>query len=378
MLDQIIQLINHHQWLFTLLGCVAIWKPKGVQIAKKYLSNSYDNNTDGAGFAYAKGGKIVISKGYFDFEEFWKAFKPFQNLPCLIHFRIATHGKVDEANCHPFPMRDGKYALVHNGVMPSGLHSGKKEESDTKQFAAKLETCIETVPWNHDNFTCFINEAISYNKVAVLREDGKVWLFNEGKGEWHKGAWFSNHTYAYAPTKWTGAGAAKNYGKTADLSYGSKANPVYSSVHECAGFYDENGDWQPVAGDDYSECEELTDEEIASLAEIDPADLAGDMEFMPETEQERYVQRWLAVQAAKANTTPKKEEKKIIQLPPQGVEARESFPDYEPTGSYNAAMLNTDVEDWQPQGVVQTGEPSTDLAQYHPHPFVGRKPMLPC
>src|SRR6266545_3554785 len=78
MLDQIIQLISHglqHEWLFTLLGCVAIYKPKGVQIAKKYLSNSFENNKDGAGFAYAKDGKITINKGYFSFEEFWKAFK---------------------------------------------------------------------------------------------------------------------------------------------------------------------------------------------------------------------------------------------------------------------------------------------------------------
>lgn len=385
MTHTIIDLLN--QCLPLMLGCVAIWKPKGVQIARKYLQNSFENNKDGAGFAYAKGGKITISKGFFDFKEFYEAYKRFQAFPCLIHFRIATHGKINQENCHPFPMAGGKYALVHNGVMPSSLHNGNKDDSDTRQFAEKLETCIGFTPWKHKGFEEFINEAISYNKVAVMRQDGNIWLFNEDKGEWHKGAWYSNHTYAYAPTKWTGSPAAHgatgtNRGYWGNLGYGSAQEPVYSTMHEGVGFYDGNGDWVPMEGDDYSECEELTEEEIASLAEIDPADLEGDMEFMPETEQERLVQRWLAVQAQKSAVKPVKR----VPVPANSI-TDPTGRDWEPgtTGSCSTALNETQAA-VDAMTAPLTGDATADathsfrsaLVNYHPHPFVGSKPPLPC
>lgn len=35
---------------------------------------------------------------------------------CIIHFRLATHGSICRANCHPFSL-DGIY-FAHNGVLP--------------------------------------------------------------------------------------------------------------------------------------------------------------------------------------------------------------------------------------------------------------------
>lgn len=51
------------------------------------------------------------------------------------HFRIATSGRVDEYNVHPFEICDGKYLLYHNGVLGSGLG----DMSDTHALAETLK-----------------------------------------------------------------------------------------------------------------------------------------------------------------------------------------------------------------------------------------------
>lgn len=51
------------------------------------------------------------------------------------HYRIASSGKVDENNIHPFPVADGKAYLYHNGV----LGAGTAKMSDTACLAKTLE-----------------------------------------------------------------------------------------------------------------------------------------------------------------------------------------------------------------------------------------------
>lgn len=293
-----------------MLGCIAVWKPKGVNIAKKYLQNCYASNKDGAGFAYAKDGKVGILKGFFNFEEFYKAYLPFQKYACLLHFRIATHGAVNPENCHPFEMNGGKYALIHNGVLPYSLHDGDKDKSDTKQFAELMETIMPLVDghWQHEGFSKVVGEAIGYNKVVILRGDGKAWLFNEHKGEWHKGAWYSNNGY----NRGSFSRACSRVADGVDnmwhqLGFGTKEQPVWSNLHSQCGYYDEQGEWQavgePEQEDDEAVFATLTEEEeemFDQLTEQELAQLEGDMEFIPENAQEDYVKKWLQLEAAKA------------------------------------------------------------------------------
>lgn len=51
------------------------------------------------------------------------------------HYRIASSGKVDKNNIHPFPVAKGKAYLYHNGV----LGAGKGEMSDTAALAELLQ-----------------------------------------------------------------------------------------------------------------------------------------------------------------------------------------------------------------------------------------------
>ncbi len=57
------------------------------------------------------------------------------------HYRIATSGKIDTTNIHPFPICGGKYLLYHNGVLGDGLG----DLSDTHALANTLmEVTIDT------------------------------------------------------------------------------------------------------------------------------------------------------------------------------------------------------------------------------------------
>lgn len=59
------------------------------------------------------------------------------------HYRIATSGKVDKFNVHPFEVCGGKYYMYHNGV----LGSGKDNRSDTHALA---DTLYEVGPQSVD------------------------------------------------------------------------------------------------------------------------------------------------------------------------------------------------------------------------------------
>src|SRR5687768_9318942 len=112
--------------------CIAIYKPAGVRLTEAALRNSFNSNRDGAGFAYVKDNEVSIIKGYFEFERFWKEFQEFQDLQCLVHFRVATHKSVNGKNCHPWRIND-KTVFIHNGMI--GNCSNDDDLSDTGNFA---------------------------------------------------------------------------------------------------------------------------------------------------------------------------------------------------------------------------------------------------
>lgn len=194
--------------------CIALYKPAGKRITKKCLLNCYTSNRDGAGFAYVKDGEVIINKGFFDFEKFWEAFQPFQDLQCLIHFRIATHKSINGANCHPWrviydddglPEEEGGepttpvkgLVFIHNGIITNC--SKDTDISDTGNFNKYiLQPLIEKYPdfWITDHFKWLVEASIGKgNKLAFLRADGEYRIFNEDQGYWDKGIWFSNKSY---------------------------------------------------------------------------------------------------------------------------------------------------------------------------------------
>ena len=202
--------------------CLAIYKPQGIQISKRYLRNGFEGNNDGAGFAYASKGTIVIRKGFFSFADFMQAYKPHQNKPCVIHFRMTTHGATNEKNCHPFALCGQKYALVHNGILDIE-QSEDKGMSDTWHFAELILTPMLSVHSpDKPSFRYLVESTIGNgNKLVIMDASGKATIYNEKAGEWHKGCWFSNSGYLFDRRSfWTSWDYSKKASKEASKGRG--------------------------------------------------------------------------------------------------------------------------------------------------------------
>lgn len=175
--------------------CIAIYKPEGKLIPYDTLKRCFNANSDGAGYMFHKNGKLHVFKGYFTMEDFWKAYKKDQKKECVIHFRIKTHGEINEENCHPYRVNDN-LAFVHNGVI-SGYTDPKK--SDTWLFN---EDILQPFVRRWGNLEIFedpikklIESRIGYSKLIFMDNQGNTKIFNEDKGNWDDGVWYSNNSY---------------------------------------------------------------------------------------------------------------------------------------------------------------------------------------
>jgi glutamine amidotransferase len=175
--------------------CIAIYKPEGKLISQETLAQCYKANSDGAGYMFHKNDKLYVKKGFFSFDDFWKSYRRDKNKECVIHFRIKTHGLINEANCHPYKVNDN-FAFVHNGMI-SGYTDPNK--SDTWLFN---EDVIQPFVNKWGNLGLFedpikklIEARIGYSKLIFMDNQGNSKIFNEDKGTWDDGVWYSNSSY---------------------------------------------------------------------------------------------------------------------------------------------------------------------------------------
>ena len=176
--------------------CIAIYKEEGYELSDEALENSWNANPDGAGFMYPDNDKVVIVKGLMSFDEFKEAYEPHKQKQAVLHFRIATHGKVDKDNTHPFQINQG-LGLVHNGIMSNVKCDINKDMSDTWHFVEKIMKKYED-HLEDPLFQELIESYIGASKLITLNAQGIVSIYNEGYGKWdgaNKACWFSNTSY---------------------------------------------------------------------------------------------------------------------------------------------------------------------------------------
>lgn len=204
--------------------CLALYKPAGIKADWNKLQNGMEHNSDGAGFAVAVDGQLIVEKGFFKFEQFKMAFEPFEMYDAIVHFRMATHGDKNKANCHPFDLRDFEddlageassrtpVAVIHNGIF-SQANDDQKQWSDTWHVCRDLLAPL----WLSDD-KCFEKAHLiemgdhyvgTYNKLVFLDATGKCSIWGEKNGHWKDGSWYSNYSYSdyrYANPMYAGTG----------------------------------------------------------------------------------------------------------------------------------------------------------------------------
>lgn len=221
---QLIQNLRHlldSYEIFLAFSCVIVYKPWKKSVPKDVLAECFRSNKDGAGFSHARDGKMQVHKGFFTFEKFWEAFEPFMKDEVVIHFRIKTHGAVDEANCHPFLYVGTKtpryqYAISHNGTL---AWDSTAKKSDTHCFVEEyLGPLLDKYPDflddenNIDMLTAYINAGSKVNKLAIQRYDLEenviqTFLINEKAFNKAHNCHFSNYSYVVTVASQYGYGS---------------------------------------------------------------------------------------------------------------------------------------------------------------------------
>lgn len=175
--------------------CLAIYKPEGKTIPEKYLRDGMEDNSDGAGVAYTEDGKVSIHKGWFRFDTFHETFKKLEEFAMLIHFRKKTHGEANAENCHPFRI-DDHHALIHNGILPIQTDKGESDTAKFTELVMKPMFAGDPEMWKSGHGKYLIAQAIgSWNKIVIMNSSGVAVIYNEDKGHWREGVWYSNGGY---------------------------------------------------------------------------------------------------------------------------------------------------------------------------------------
>jgi len=186
--------------------CIAILNPAdGAELSRRQVRNSYHNNPDGCGMAWALDGKLYtwtsVNSGYRSFIKRYRAVRSL-GVHVVAHFRLATHGLRDEDNCHPFLVKDGGFAVVHNGIISGADRAfGGKENAHKSDTWLFCENILESLPdrwWDDKGLLELVSDYIAGSKLVILPTDGRWVIINPSLGEWGKdGNWYSNSTHAY-------------------------------------------------------------------------------------------------------------------------------------------------------------------------------------
>jgi hypothetical protein len=116
--------------------------------------------------------------------------------PFVLHFRIATHGKIGIENCHPFYAGPDS-AIVHNGIINNIGATTSGERSDTRIFAEEFLSYLPRNWYRNIGTRRLVEALIGYSKIVMLNTDGHVEIINPEYGEWDKetGRWFSGSSW---------------------------------------------------------------------------------------------------------------------------------------------------------------------------------------
>lgn len=189
--------------------CVICVSKKGVrQPSAVQIRNMFENNPHGAGYMYARDGKVIIRKGFMHPDDFLSALESerFTEKDSVVyHFRISTQAGVNPAMTHPFPLSNQKRnmraldiscrcGVAHNGIIRLTSDPDEKTYSDTALFITDYLTHILRKPADLRNQGVLEQiYALAQSKFAIM--DGGGYVATVGHFINENGLLFSNISY---------------------------------------------------------------------------------------------------------------------------------------------------------------------------------------
>ena len=189
--------------------CIICVSPTGVrQPSINTIRTMFMRNPHGAGYMYARDGKVHIRKGFMNIGEFLRAIK-YERFteadPVVYHFRISTQAGVGPAMTHPFPLSNHPEhmkalavncpcGIAHNGVIKLTSDPTNTEFSDTATFILEYLSDIIHSRTELKNPTVHkLIYQLAQSKFAMM--DGSGYIATIGPFIDRNGLLFSNHSF---------------------------------------------------------------------------------------------------------------------------------------------------------------------------------------
>lgn len=196
--------------------CIIMVKPEAVKLPPYgNIENCWLNNDDGMGFMTVIGGLVCGFKGYkrSEIDLMYQDMQKHEDRPIIAHWRLATHGMMDQTAAHPFPVTDNikqlrrhnwksDLGVAHNGILVeygSRYYHKGNGLSDTQDFILQVLAKKEVKGSIFKRSTKFLlSVIIDDSKLAFLHRSGrmlKLGKFVEGYGCWWSNKGFKEVMY---------------------------------------------------------------------------------------------------------------------------------------------------------------------------------------
>ena len=189
--------------------CIICVSRPGVRLPNRTeIEEMFFNNPHGAGYMFARDGRVIIHKGFMNIDDFLRAFESeglTEKDSVVCHFRISTQAGVNPEMTHPFPLSNHlghmkaldlscPIGVAHNGIIPLTTDRTQHEYSDTALFIAKYLSNIISRPEDLRNQDYLdIIERMIQSKMVLM--DGDGYIATIGHFIKDRGLLYSNASY---------------------------------------------------------------------------------------------------------------------------------------------------------------------------------------
>ena len=160
--------------------CVIVTAVPGSMPEPEDILAMSETNPDGGGVSWWDGERLRVFKNVDPLKVVGFIYSHWQQLrdaPCLIHFRLATHGAVEPRNCHPFHTDRGY--IAHNGIA---------YDYEVGQYASDSRNMVDAwIESGYDN-RVFDGQGL----VALITPHGCLKWLEGTPVELSRGVWVSN------------------------------------------------------------------------------------------------------------------------------------------------------------------------------------------